>query len=144
MKVVQSCLTFCNPMDYTVHGIFQVRILEWVECSLSQEIFPTQGLKPGLPHCRRILYQLSHHGSPPYWRDHWQIHIKWEREACEALAVTAPSCFFPTSLTRNVNILFLFELPQLTPSKAEITNSTKSCPNCKFISKLNSVIALSH
>ena len=28
--------------------------------SLLQEIFPTQGLNPGLPHCREILYQLSH------------------------------------------------------------------------------------
>ena len=25
---------------------------------------PTQGSNPGLPHCRRILYQLSHQGSP--------------------------------------------------------------------------------
>ena len=32
--------------------------------SLLQGIFPTQGLKPGLPHCRRILYQLSHQGNP--------------------------------------------------------------------------------
>ena len=32
--------------------------------SLLQGIFPTQGLHPGLPHCRRILYQLSHKGSP--------------------------------------------------------------------------------
>ena len=30
VKVVQSCLTLCNPMDYTVHGILQARILEWV------------------------------------------------------------------------------------------------------------------
>jgi len=28
--------------------------------SLLQGIFPTQGLNPGLPYCRRILYQLSH------------------------------------------------------------------------------------
>ena len=28
--------------------------------SLLQVIFPTQGLNPGLPHCRQILYQLSH------------------------------------------------------------------------------------
>ena len=28
--------------------------------SLSQGIFPTQGSNPGLPHCRQILYQLSH------------------------------------------------------------------------------------
>ena len=28
-----------------------------------QEIFPTQGLNPGLPHCRHTLYHLSHQGS---------------------------------------------------------------------------------
>ena len=33
-------------------------------CSLLQGIFSTQGSNPGLPHCRRILYQLSHKGSP--------------------------------------------------------------------------------
>ena len=32
--------------------------------SLRQGIFPTQGLNPGLPHCRQTLYQLSHRGSP--------------------------------------------------------------------------------
>ena len=32
--------------------------------SLLQGIFPTQGSNPGLPHCRRILYQLSHKWSP--------------------------------------------------------------------------------
>ena len=31
---------------------------------LLQGIFPTQGSHPGLPHCRWILYQLSHKGSP--------------------------------------------------------------------------------
>ena len=46
-------------MDYTVYGILQVRILEWVAFP-----FPTQGSNPGLPHCRQILYQLSHKGSP--------------------------------------------------------------------------------
>ena len=37
--------------------------------SLLQGIFPTQGSNPGLPHYRRILYQLSHQGSPriPKW-----------------------------------------------------------------------------
>ena len=32
--------------------------------SLLQRIFPTQGSNPGLPHCRWLLYQLSHKGSP--------------------------------------------------------------------------------
>ena len=37
--------------------------------SLLQGIFPTQALNPDLPHCRQILYQLSHQGSPriPEW-----------------------------------------------------------------------------
>ena len=51
-------------MDSTVHGILQAGILEWVACSLLQGIFPTQGSNPGLLHCRWILYQLSHQGSP--------------------------------------------------------------------------------
>ena len=65
VKVTHSCLTLCDSMDYTVHGILQARILEWVA-------FPSWGkdpswvglLNPGLPHCRQILYQLSHKGSP--------------------------------------------------------------------------------
>ena len=64
VKVAQSCSTLCNPMHCTVHGILQARILEWVSLSLLQGIFPTQGLKPGLPRCRQILYQLSDKGSP--------------------------------------------------------------------------------
>ena len=39
-------------------------ILEWAAIPFSRGIFPTQGLNPGLPHCRQILYQLSHKGSP--------------------------------------------------------------------------------
>ena len=33
-------------------------------CSLFQRIFPTQGSSLNLPHCRQILYHLSHQGSP--------------------------------------------------------------------------------
>ena len=36
VKVTQSCLTFCDTMDYTVHGILQARILEWVTFSFSR------------------------------------------------------------------------------------------------------------
>ena len=35
--------------------------------ALLQRIFPTQGSNPGLPHCRQILYQLSHKGSPNFY-----------------------------------------------------------------------------
>ena len=39
--------------------------------SLLQRIFPTQGSDSGLPHCRWILYQLSHKGGD---QDFWQSH----------------------------------------------------------------------
>ena len=64
--VTQSCLTLCDPMDhslpdFSVHGILQARILEWVAMhALLQGIFQTQGLNPHLLwflHCRWSLYQ---------------------------------------------------------------------------------------
>ena len=74
-KVIHSCLTLCNPMDYTVHGILQARILEWV-LFLLLGAFPTQGLNPGLPHCRQILNQLSHQKSHIWFPVRWQISKK--------------------------------------------------------------------
>ena len=63
MLVAQSRLTLCDLMDCSlpgssVHGILQAKILEWVAIHLSRGIFLTQGLNPGLPHCRHILYHL--------------------------------------------------------------------------------------
>ena len=69
VKVFQSCLTVCNPMDSTVHGILKARTLEWVALP-----FSTQGLNPGLPHCRQILYQLSHQGSLEAGKVVWYSH----------------------------------------------------------------------
>ena len=48
-KLLQSCLTLCNPLDHSlpgssVHGILQARILEWVALSFPRGIFPTQRL----------------------------------------------------------------------------------------------------
>ena len=36
--VTQSCLTLCNPMDSSVPGIFQTRILECVAVSFSRDL----------------------------------------------------------------------------------------------------------
>ena len=67
-ELLQSCLTLCHPVDHSLrdssdHGILQARILESVCQSLFQGILPTQGSNPGLPHCRQILYCLSHLGN---------------------------------------------------------------------------------
>ena len=58
--VAQSCLTLCNPMDYSppgssVHSMLQTRVLEWVA-------MPSSRGSSHLPHCRRILYHLTHQG----------------------------------------------------------------------------------
>ena len=72
--VAQSCPTLCDPMDSSppgssVLGDSPGKNTE-VSChALLQGIYPTQALNPGLPHCRQILYHLSHQGSP---QTHWQ------------------------------------------------------------------------
>ena len=63
--VAQSCPTLCGPMDCSppgssVHGDSPGKNTG-VSCrALLQGIFPTQGSNPGLPHCSRIVYHLSH------------------------------------------------------------------------------------
>ena len=36
VKVAQLCPALCDPVDYTVHGILQARILEWVTLPFSK------------------------------------------------------------------------------------------------------------
>ena len=82
MEVAQLCLTLCVPLDYTVYGILQARILEGVAVPFSRGSsqprdqtqvshiaggsiavdLPDPGLEPRLLHCRWILYQLSYQG----------------------------------------------------------------------------------
>ena len=76
-----------------------------VSLSLLQGIFPTQGSNPGLPHCRRILYQLSHQGSPKIleWGAYpFSSRSSWPRDQ------TGVSCiaggFSPTELSGKPNI----------------------------------------
>ena len=62
-------LLFADPLDFSppgglVHGDFLGKNTG-VGChALLQGIFPTQGSNSGLPQCRQILNQLSHHGNP--------------------------------------------------------------------------------
>ena len=66
-EVAQTCPTLCDPMDSSLTRFLR----PWdfpgknsgVGCHfLLQGIFPTQGLNPGLLHCRQMLYHLSHQG----------------------------------------------------------------------------------
>ena len=67
--VAQLCPNLCDPMDcslpgFSSLGILQARILEWVAFPFSRGSSQPHWLNPGLPHCRWILYHLSHQGSP--------------------------------------------------------------------------------
>ena len=66
---VKFCLTVYDPMNCSslgssVHGDSPSQNTGVGRHSLIQGIFPTEGSSPGLPHCRWILYWLSHQGSP--------------------------------------------------------------------------------
>ena len=52
-EVAQLCLTLCYPVEYSppgfsVYGIFQARILEWVGISFSRDL-PNPGIQPRSP-----------------------------------------------------------------------------------------------
>ena len=76
--VTQLCPALSDPTDYSpqhssVQGIFQTRILEEVAISFSRETSPSKDwtwlscIAGSLLHCKWILYQLSHQGSPTLW-----------------------------------------------------------------------------
>ena len=73
-------------------------------CSLLQGIFPTQGSNPGLSHCRRILYQLSHQGSPRILE--WVVYA-FSNESSQLRNWTRVSCiaggFFTSWATREAS-----------------------------------------
>ena len=72
--VARSCLTLCDPTDYSppgfsVHGILQARILEWIAISFSRGT-SQQESNPGFLHGRQILYHLSYREVPYLGRGH--------------------------------------------------------------------------
>ena len=106
----KSCPTLCNSMDYSPWnspgqnaGVGSL--------SLLQGIFPTQGSNPGLPHCRWIIYQLSHEGSPTTLE--WVASIfssesSWPRNRTGSPALQADSS--PSELSEKQVLLNLIIL----------------------------------
>ena len=68
MLLVQSCQTLCDPIDcsppgFSVHGILQARILEWVAISSPEDLLDP-GIKPWSPALQAdsLLFEIQ--GSP--------------------------------------------------------------------------------
>ena len=66
VKVVQLCRSLCDPMDSTVHGILQARILEWVA-------FPNPGIEPRSPALQADSLPAEPQGKPQY-EEHYSIN----------------------------------------------------------------------
>ena len=86
-------------------GILQARILEWVAMPSSRRIFPTQGLNPGLLHCRWILYYLNYERSPRILE--W-VAQSFSRGSFQPRNQTGISCiaggFFTSQATREAHL----------------------------------------
>ena len=106
VKVAQSCPTLCNPMDYTVHGILQARILEWVAISFSRgssqprdqtQVSPVAGgFFPGLNSQER-----------PYIKYYSAIKIK-ELIFCDKLG--GPTMYYSSEISqveKNIHCIIL-------------------------------------
>ena len=96
-EVARLCPTLCDPMDCSppsVLGIFPGKNTGMGCHFLLQGIFPTQGLKLGLPHCGQTLYHLSHQGIPcvPFFIS--QALSKSEVKIIHFLSHSPTSCVF--------------------------------------------------
>ena len=119
--------------------------------SLLQGIFPTQGTKSGLPHCRQVLYQLNHKGSPrmPEWvaypfssrssQPRSQCGLLHCRQILYWLSYSLPwslqsSRTFRPLVSRipfapgSHSISLLFMSPSLTPVILSVPQDSISCP----------------
>ena len=102
--------------------------------TLLQGIFPTQGSNPGLPHCRRILYHLSHQWSPRILE--WVAYpssrgSSWPRNRTRVSCIA--SCFFTswaTSEAPESALLFLNTNQSDLAAAAATWNQTEESSNC--------------
>ena len=63
VKVKESCLALCNPMDYIVLGILQARILEWVPFASPGDL-PNPGIEYRSPALQQDSLPAEPQGKP--------------------------------------------------------------------------------
>ena len=117
VKVAQSCPTLCNPMDYTVCGILQARILEWVAFPFCRESFQPRGWTQ-VSHIAGRFFAAEPQGKPrtlewiayPFSRG-FSWSRNWTRVSCMA------SGFFTKWSTREaltISLVFFNLVPNRT------------------------------
>ena len=108
-----------------------------------QGLFPTQGWNPGLPHCRQIVYCLSHQGSPNFLsgptltsvHDYWENH-SFDQRDCGGKVISLlfntlfrfVIAFLPWSKHLLISWLESLSVVILEPKKIKfVTDSTSPC-----------------
>ena len=114
--VAQLCPTLCDPKDCTgssVHADSLGKNTE-VGChALLQGIFPTQGLNTDLPHCRWILYCMSHQRSP------YSCSVQSVQSFSHVQFFATPwtvACQASLSITNSWSLLKLMSFKSVMPS----------------------------
>ena len=79
---------------------------------LLQEIFPTQGLNPGLPHCGQTLYRLNHQGSQLYFN---KIYLSKKKKKRTLIDLKEIKCLYKYSEIENT-------LPKRISSSCHLKN----------------------
>ena len=69
VKVAQLCLTLCDPMGYTVHGILQARILEWVAFPFSRGSSQPRGRTQASCIAGRFFTSWATREAQEYWSE---------------------------------------------------------------------------
>ena len=145
--VSQSCSILCDPTDCSSPGSSVYRDYPGkdtgVGChALLQGLFPTQGLNPGLPHCRWILYCLSHQGSPwntgvgslslldrhfPTQESNWGLlHCRWT--LYQLSYQESPVCvIFPTGLAHFMSLCHILLILTIFHGEGDGTPLQYSC-----------------
>ena len=90
VKVVQSCPTLCDPMAYTVHGILQARILEWVAFPFSKDPRdPNPGIEPKSPTLQADSLPAEPQGKPKILE--WVVYPFSSRSSIQQVEPGSPA-----------------------------------------------------
>ena len=129
----QSCPTLCDHVDCSlpgssVHGDSPGKNTG-VGCHAHlQGIFPTQGSNPSLPHCRWILYCLSHRESP----------FLLQRDKKKCLVIKSVHCMFLITTQSDLTLLVSMLLTSCSLTRSWYTLTLYS----PFLSALPSLIVI--
>ena len=133
--MLQSCPTLCDPVDCSPPGSpipGTPGKNTGVGCHfLLQGIFLIQGLNPGIPHCRQVLYQLNYQGSPlqcsclenprdggAWWAAVYGVTQSWTQLKQLSSSSNSSSCVSQRVVlySRSSSVLFIVDQSEFSPA----------------------------